>query len=80
MNQKPENKGPAREVKGIGLPDLLLSILAALFGIQSNSNRQKDFSRGTPAQFIIAGIFGAAVLITLVLLLIKLVLGLSGLN
>ena len=78
MNQKPQNNDPGR--KGIDLTGLLLSVIAALFGVQSNSNRKKDFSRGAPVQFIIAGVMGAVVVITLVILLVKLILKLSGLN
>lgn len=32
------------------------SVLAAGFGVQSKENKQRDFSRGKPLQFIAAGL------------------------
>lgn len=32
------------------------SVLAAGFGVQSQENKQRDFSRGKPLQFIAAGL------------------------
>ena len=32
------------------------SVLAAGFGVQSKENKQRDFTRGKPTQFIIVGL------------------------
>ncbi|EKF74913.1 hypothetical protein A11A3_06765 [Alcanivorax hongdengensis A-11-3] len=53
-----------------GLLQALQSTLAALFGIQSDSNRQRDFNRADPGQLI--GVF-VLVVIALVVGMIVLV-------
>lgn len=35
---------------------VVISILAALFGVQSERNRQRDFNHGNPAIYIAVGI------------------------
>jgi len=37
------------------------SVGAAFFGVQSNKNRERDFTQGKLSHFIIAGIIAAAV-------------------
>ncbi len=41
---------------GPGFWSIVLSTLAAAIGVQSEKNRQRDFSQGRPAVFITAGI------------------------
>jgi hypothetical protein len=36
---------------------VICSVFAAGFGVQSKENKVRDFSRGKPLQFIIAGLF-----------------------
>ena len=38
------------------LVDVLKSVLASFFGVQSDKNRKRDFQQGNPAQFIIVGL------------------------
>lgn len=40
----------------LSLGQIISSTLSAAFGVQSGGNRERDFSAGRPAQFIIAGI------------------------
>jgi uncharacterized membrane protein YidH (DUF202 family) len=49
---------------------VLLSVLAAIFGVQSSKNRERDFKKGDPKQFIAVYI---VIVITIVLLMIALV-------
>lgn len=35
--------------------DIVVSVLAALFGVQSDKNRQRDFNHGNPAVYIAVG-------------------------
>lgn len=35
---------------------MLHSVLAAAFGVQSSKNRSRDFSHGKPAQFVMMGV------------------------
>lgn len=51
-----------------------MSILAALVGVQSEKNRERDFKRGDIKVFIIAGIVTTAVLVLLMALIVSQVL------
>lgn len=53
---------------------VIKSILAAFIGVQSNQNRQKDFTQGKASHFVIAGVIGVAVFIALLILIVNLVL------
>ncbi len=44
----PENSPPT-------LRQMLHSVLAAAFGVQSAKNRERDFTRGKPAHFLVLG-------------------------
>jgi len=54
--------------------ELIGSALAAAFGVQSSRNRERDFSRGRPSQFIIIGIVLTALFVLLVAGVVNLVL------
>lgn len=58
--------------------EMLQSVLAAAFGVQSGKNRARDFSRGKPSHFIILGVLFTAIFVLLLFGLVKLVLGLAG--
>ncbi len=48
---------------------VICSVFAAGFGVQSKENKVRDFSRGRPVQFIVAGLlFTIAFLIALITL------------
>jgi hypothetical protein len=50
------------------------STLAAAFGVQSSKNRARDFEKGKPIHFIIAGVVFTLIFIALVVLVVSLVL------
>ncbi|WP_271273239.1 DUF2970 domain-containing protein [Aliamphritea hakodatensis] len=54
--------------------DIFKSVLAAFFGVQSNRNRERDFSQGKPHHFILIGLLVAAIFVLLVYTVVKLVL------
>jgi len=58
--------------------ELLQSVLAAAFGVQSGKNRSRDFSRGKPSQFIVIGIIFTAVFVLLLFAIVKVVLYFAG--
>ncbi|MCO6057374.1 DUF2970 domain-containing protein [Pseudomonas sp. MOB-449] len=58
--------------------EMLQSVLAAAFGVQSGKNRARDFSRGKPSHFIILGVLFTTVFVLLLFGLVKLVLHLAG--
>ena len=50
------------------------SAAAAAFGVQSRANRERDFARGKPLHFIVAGILFTAVFVLVVASVVHLVL------
>ena len=55
---------------------LFWSVLAAAFGVQTNSNRRRDFERGKPLHFIAIGIIFTTLFVVLMLVIVRVVLGL----
>jgi hypothetical protein len=53
---------------------MLQSVLAAAFGVQSSKNRMRDFSHGKPSQFIALGLLFTLCFVLLVFAVVKLVL------
>ena len=51
-----KEKSKEAETGGLTLFQVIGSSLAAAFGVQSKENKIRDFERGKPHQFIIAGI------------------------
>ncbi|WP_435106336.1 DUF2970 domain-containing protein [Arhodomonas sp. AD133] len=67
-----------RSGESVGLVDTALSVLAAFFGVQSQRNRERDFTRGNPAVFIgVASVMTVAVVLVLVLA-VRLALTVAG--
>ncbi len=60
--------------KPLTLLQLLLSTLAAFFGVQTQQNRQRDFQSASPLPFIIMGIVLAILLVISLITLVNLVL------
>ncbi|AYF86205.1 DUF2970 domain-containing protein [Pseudomonas sp. JS3066] len=58
--------------------EMLQSVLAAAFGVQSGKNRARDFSRGKPSHFIILGVLFTAIFVLVLYGLVKLVLHFAG--
>ncbi len=56
------------------LVDVLKSVLASFFGVQSDENRKRDFQQGNPAQFIIVGLVLTVLFIVGMILIVKLIL------
>jgi hypothetical protein len=51
---------------------------AALFGVQSERNRQLDFTHGNPMHYIIVGVVMTALLVLLIYVIVQLVLRQAG--
>jgi hypothetical protein len=56
---------------------VIQSVLAAFFGVQTEQNRQRDFTRGKPAHYVIIGLVATALFVLLMIGLVKLVLHLA---
>ena len=61
--------------KGPNLLQVLTSVLAAGFGVQSNKNRERDFQHGSVAAFVGAGVVATVLFILLLYGVVSLVVG-----
>ncbi|UTW11127.1 DUF2970 domain-containing protein [Marinobacterium rhizophilum] len=61
-----------------GLLKTAFSALAAMFGVQSERNRQEDFSSGTPLRYLLTGVLMVALFVVGVIFLVRLALMLAG--
>jgi len=50
------------------------SVAAAFFGVQSNKNRERDFSQGKLSHFIIVGVLGVFIFIAVLVAIVALVI------
>lgn len=50
------------------------SVLAALIGVQSSKNYQRDFQYGKPSQYIILGLIAVTIFIGTIIGVVKLVM------
>jgi len=71
MDEQPDDKP-------LTLWQMLLSVLAAAFGVQSGKNRARDFSRGKPSHFIVLGLLFTGLFVLAIFAVVKLVLYLAG--
>jgi len=71
-NDKPDSGKPS-------FLQIVLSTVAAAFGVQSDKNRRRDFKGGNFSTYIVAGISFTVIFVLAVLLVVRLVLSASGL-
>ena len=76
MTEELEGKDPdAQQPEGnLTLLQMLSSVMAAAFGVQSSKNRKRDFSRGKPLHFIVLGILFTALFVLAVITVVRVVL------
>lgn len=53
------------------------SVMAALFGVQSSKNYQRDFQYGKPSQYIILGLIAVVIFIGTIIGVVNLVMSLA---
>lgn len=70
LTPKKEKQQPQK----LTLWQIIGSVLAAAFGVQSNKNRERDFTQGKPITYIFAGVIFTLVFIIAVSTIVKLVL------
>ena len=71
MNEQTNKREPT-------LWDVTKSVLAALLGVQSRKNYERDFTHGKPWQYIVIGLVGVALFITIVVTVVRIVLSSAG--
>ena len=68
-----ENRNTA-EVESLTLIQVIGSVFAAAFGVQSRANKQRDFARGKPLHFIFAGALCTGVLLACIITIVNTVI------
>ena len=66
-----DNKAPS-------LLDVARSVLWAMIGVQKSKNHERDFKHGKPWQYIIVGLIGVAIFITIIITVVKFALSMAG--
>ncbi|MBC3349230.1 DUF2970 domain-containing protein [Pseudomonas hefeiensis] len=72
MDDPIDNKPPT-------LWQMMHSVLAAAFGVQSGKNRARDFTHGKPSHFVVLGIVFTVIFALTLFGIVKLVVHLAGL-
>lgn len=62
----------------VSLFKVVLSVMAAMFGVQTSKNRDRDFAKGRPAAYIIVGLVMTVLFILTLWLVVKFVLSMAG--
>jgi hypothetical protein len=70
MKQADQKKAPQK----LTLRQVIGSVFAAAFGVQSDKNRERDFTQAKPSTYIIAGIIFTTVFVITVIFVVKLIL------
>lgn len=70
MTEQPEEPSPS-------LWQVIQSVLAAFFGVQSERNRQRDFTQGKPIHYIVIGLMATALFVLFMIGIVKLILRLA---
>ncbi|MCK5307722.1 MAG: DUF2970 domain-containing protein [Zetaproteobacteria bacterium] len=58
--------------------DVLGSVLASMFGVQSNRKREEDFTHGKPSQYIVIGLIMTVVFVLTIWVVVSLVMKMAG--
>lgn len=74
--EKPSDDSPQRpdDLKPPTFWQMLHSVMAAAFGVQSHKNRARDFTHGKPSHFVIMGIAFTAIFALALMGIVQLVL------
>ena len=73
------DQNDTREGKSPSLLGVFGSVLASMFGVQSNRQREADFTHGKASHYIIVGLVMTVVFVLVIWGVVTLVMRLSGL-
>ncbi len=65
------------ERSGTGFLNVMQSVAAAMIGVQSRKNKERDFTHGKPIHFIVGGLIGTALFLLVVWLIVQYLLATS---
>lgn len=77
-SEQEENQAENQKQKPIGFFSVAGSVLAALFGIQSDKNRQRDFQQSSASSFIVVGVIMVIGLVITMIVIVNSVISSSG--
>lgn len=61
-----------------GLIDVARSVMWAFLGVQKSKNYERDFKHGKPSQYIIIGLVGVTIFITILITVVRFVMSMAG--
>ena len=76
--RRPEDRDPSPSPRPTLLQEIG-SVLASFFGVQSSRNRRRDFTRGSPARFVVLGLAFTLMFVLVVYGVVQLVIRGAGL-
>lgn len=79
MNQTPSSEEPAKSRPAMGFWATVASVAASFFGVQSQKNRERDFTQGKASHFIIIGVVMTVLLVVGLVMIVRMVLSQAGL-
>ena len=68
---RPDTTSNSDNRKGLSIKNIISSVLAAVFGIQSQKNRERDFENGRPGDYIVIGIIFVVVLVVSMMMFVN---------
>ena len=66
--------------KSPGIFDVIKSVMAAMFGVQSEENRERDFNHGKASHFIAVGIAFTVIFVLVLIYLVNSIVSEAGLG
>jgi hypothetical protein len=78
MNQRDDELKDSEPPRHPGLIELVGSVMAAGFGVQSSKNRERDFKHGKARVYIIAGIAFTVIFVATVFGVVSVILDQAG--
>lgn len=73
-----DSEKPADHPPRLSFWKTLWSTAAAAFGVQTEDARERDFSHGSPASFILAGLIFTVIFVVVLVVIVRLVLSNVG--
>jgi len=67
-----------KQPQKLTLWQIICSVFAAAFGVQSDKNRERDFKQAKPSTYIIAGVIFTLIFVLVLITAVKLILNLSA--
>lgn len=61
-----------------GFGSIVMSTLAAAFGVQSSKNRERDFVKGNFKAYVVSGLIFTVLFITTIVMLVKFLISNTG--